>query len=198
MAPDILQNCFFGLPGGSQATFGRLLRPTRCPRSFSEQFWMILGGFWDPRTMKKHKKVLNCLQKTRLSRFLLGACRRSATSSQNHPRSIPRDPKSDPGGVKSGPGEPQERPGRGSGAARRHPKIGLYALLPAGEPQERPGEAQEPPQRGPGSDFGASRASFGSFLGAPGTSFLSFFGAVQGRCACSHYVPQMLGRRVPR
>ena len=36
-----------------------------------------------------------------------------------------------------------------------------------------------------------------SFLGAPGTSFSSFFGAVQGRCACCHCVPQMLGRRVP-
>ena len=59
---------------------------------------------------------MNCLQKIRCSRFLLGACRRSAKSSQNHPRSAPRDPKSDPGGVKSGPGEPQERPGRGPGA----------------------------------------------------------------------------------
>ena len=125
--------------------------------------------------MKNHEKVLYSLQKTSFSRFPLRAFRRSATSSQNHPRSIPRDAKSDPGGVKSGPGEPQERPGRGSGAARRHPKIGLYALLPAGEPQERPGEAQEPPQRGPASDFGASRVSFGSCLGAPGTSFLSFF-----------------------
>ena len=36
-----------------------------------------------------------------------------------------------------------------------------------------------------------------SFLGAPGSSFSSFFGAVQGRCACCHCVPQMLGRRVP-
>ena len=139
---------------------------------------------------------MNCLQKTRFSRFALGACRRSAESSQNHPRSAPRDPESDPGGVKSGPGEPQERPGRGPGAARRHPKIGLNALWPP-EPQERPGEAQEPPQRGSGSDFGASRASFGSFWGAPGTSFSSFFGAVQGRCACCHCVPQILGRRVP-
>ena len=34
-------------------------------------------------------------------------------------------------------------------------------------------------------------------MGAPGTSFSSFFGAVQGRCACCHCVPQMLGRRVP-
>ena len=198
MIPDILPNFVSGLPLASQAAFGTLFRPTLCPRSSSERCWSILERFLDPRTMKNHEKVLYCLQKTSFSRFPLRAFRRSATSSQNHPRSIPRDAKSDPGGVKSGPGEPQERPGRGSGAARRHPKIGLYALLPAGEPQERPGEAQEPPQRGPASDFGASRASFGSFLGAPGTSFLSFFGAVQGRCACSHYVPQMLGRRVPR
>ena len=34
-------------------------------------------------------------------------------------------------------------------------------------------------------------------MGVPGTSFSSFFGAVQGRCACCHCVPQMLGRRVP-
>ena len=78
------------------------------------------GRFWED-------SGLNCLQKTRFSRFALGACRRSAESSQNHPRSAPRDPESDPGGVKSGPGEPQERPGRGPGAARRHPKIGLNA-----------------------------------------------------------------------
>ena len=141
MAPDILLNRLSGLPGASQVTLGTLLRPTRCPRSFSERFWTILGRFWDPRTMKKHQKALNCLQKTRFSRFLLGACRRSAKSSQNHPRSAPRDPKSDPGGVKSGPGQPQERPGRGPGAARRHLKIGLNALLPPESPKsarERP------------------------------------------------------------
>ena len=136
---------------------------------------------------------MNCLQKTRFSLFLLGACRRSAKSSQNHPRSAPRDPKSDPGDVKSGPGEPQERPGRGPGAARRHPNIGLNALSPPESPKR-------PLQRAPGSDFEASRASFGSFLGAPGTSFPSYFNAFQGRCACchssSHCVPEMLGRRV--
>ena len=85
--------------------------------------------------------MLDCLQKTRFSRFSLGVCRRSAKSSQNHPRSAPRDPKSDPGGVKSGPGEPQERPGRGPGAARRHLKISLNALLPPESPKsarERP------------------------------------------------------------
>ena len=38
---------------------------------------------------------------------------------------------------------------------------------------------------------------FESFLGAAGTSCSSFFGAVQGRCACCHCVPQILGRRVP-
>ena len=69
----------------------------------------------------------------------------------------------------------------------RHLKICLNALLLP----ESPKSARERP-RSP------SWASFGSFWGAPGTSFLSFFGAVQGRCACSHYVPQMLGRRVPR
>ena len=93
--------------------------------------------------MKKHQKALNCLQKTRFSRFLLGACRRSAKSSQNHPRSAPRDPKSDPGGVKSGPGQPQERPGRGPGAARRHLKIGLNALLPPRAPGRGPGVTPE-------------------------------------------------------
>ena len=74
---------------------------------------------------------------------MLGVCRRSAKSSQNHPRSAPRDPKSDPGGVKSGPGEPQERPGRGPGAARRHLKIGLNALLPPRAPGRGPGATPE-------------------------------------------------------
>ena len=162
MAPDILQNCFFGLPGGSQATFGRLLRPTRCPRSFSEQFWMILGGFWDPRTMKKHQKALNCLQKTRFSRFLLGACRRSAKSSQNHPRSAPRDPKSDPGGVKRGPGQPQERPGRDPGAARSRQEAPenrskrTFAPKSARErPRSHPREVLEAILEPPGPDLGA-------------------------------------------
>ena len=93
-----------------------------------------------------------------------------------------------------GPRAPRERPRSRQEAPQNRSK----RAFAAGEPQERPGETQEPPQRAPGSDFGASRASFGSFLGAPGTSFLSSSGAVQGRCACSHYVPQMLGRRVPR
>ena len=87
--------------------------------------------------------MLNCLQKTRFSRISLGVCRRSAKSSQNHPRSAPRDPKSDPGGVKSGPGQPQERPGRGPGAARRHLKIGLNALLPPRAPGRGPGVTPE-------------------------------------------------------
>ena len=52
MAPDILLNRVSGLPGASQATFGTLLRPTRCPRSSSERFWTMLKCFWGPRTMK--------------------------------------------------------------------------------------------------------------------------------------------------
>ena len=119
---------------------------------------------------------------------MLGACRRSAKSSQNHPRSAPRDPKSDPGGVKSGPGEPQERPGRGPGAARFQTRFG-----------RRMGRQRSP--RASWKRFWSLRGLiwevFDRFLGAPGTSFSSFFGAVQGRCACCHCVPQMLGRRVP-
>ena len=177
MIPDILPNFVSGLPLASQAAFGTLFRPTLCPRSSSERCWSILERILDPRTMKNHEKVLYCLQKTSFSRFPLRAFRRSATSSQNTPWSIPRHPNSGPGGAKRGPGEIQERPGRGPGAARSHHKIVLNPLWPPESPKSAPGEAQEPPQRPPGSDFGASRASFGSFLGAPRTSFSSFFGA---------------------
>ena len=110
-----------------------------------------------------------------------------------------------PQGPQKRPRRRQERSRRAPRAPRERPRSRQEApqnrskrAFAAGEPQERPGETQEPPQRAPGSDFGASRASFGSFWGAPGTSFLRFSGTVQGRCACSHYVPQILGRRVPR
>ena len=161
-------------------------------------FRTILGGFWDPRTMKKHEKVLNCLQKNKVFTIF-------AWSLQKERKKLTKPSPERPQGPQKRPRRRQERSRRAPRAPRERPRSRQEApenrskrTFAAGEPQERPGEAQEPPQRGPGSDFGASRASFGSFLGAPGTSFLSFFGAVQGRCACSHYVPQMLGRRVPR
>ena len=154
MIPDILPNFVSGLPLASQAAFGTLFRPTLCPRSSSERCWSILERFLDPRTMKNHEKVLYCLQKTTFSRFPLRAFRRSATSSQNHPRSIPRDPKSDPGGVKSGPGEPQERPGR-AGAARRHPQIRAFARR----------RAPRAPGRGPGATSERSCKRFWSLPG---------------------------------
>ena len=60
-------------------------------------------------------------------------------------------------------------------------------------PRERPRGLLEAILEPPGLHL---EVFFGSFLGAPGTSFSSFFGAVQGRCACCHCVPQMLGRRI--
>ena len=150
MIPDILPNFVSGLPLASQAAVGKVFRPTLCPRSSSERCWSILERFGDPITMKKHQQVLYCLQKTRFPRFSLRAFRRSATSSQNHPLSIPRDPKSGSGGAKRGPGEIQERPGRGPGAARRHPQIVLNSLWPPESSKSAPGEVQEPSWSLPG------------------------------------------------
>ena len=74
-----------------------------------------------------------------------------------------------PQGPQKRPRRRQERSRRAPRAPRERPRSRQEApqnrskrAFAAGEPQERPGETQEPPQRAPGSDFGASRASFGS------------------------------------
>jgi len=198
MSPDIRLNRLSGFPGASQGTLGILLRPARCPRSFSERFWTIRGGLWGPGTMKKTLKSDRLSTKNKVFTIF-------AWSLQKERQKLTKPSPERPQGPQKRPRRRQERSRRAPRAPRERPRSRQEApenrskrTFAAGEPQERPGEAQEPPQRGPGSDFGASRASFGSLLGAPGTSFLSFFRAVQGRCACSHCVPQMLGRRVPR
>ena len=112
-------------------------------------------------------------------------------ASPGTPKATPEASRAAPESPKSAPGEAQEPPGgtpksvytrfcppESPKSARERPRSHLRELLEA---------ILEPP-----------RPHLGAFLGAPGTSFLSCFGAVQGRCACSHYVPQMLGRRVPR
>ena len=122
MAPDILVNRASGLPGASQATFGRLLRPTRCPRSFSERFWTILGGFWDPRTMKKTLKSVELSAKNKVFTIF-------AWSLQKERQKLTKPSPERPQG-------PQKRPRRRQERSRRAPRA----------PRERPRSRQEAPE----------------------------------------------------
>ena len=115
MAPGILPNRVSSLPGASQATFGTLLRPTRCPRSFSERFWTILGGLWDPRTMKNIKSVELSAKNKVFTIF--------AWSLQKERQKLTKPSPERPQGPQKRPRRRQERsrrapraPGRGPGA----------------------------------------------------------------------------------
>ena len=155
---------------------------------------MILGGFWVPKTMTKTLKSVEPSAKNKVFTIF-------AWSLQKERQKLTKPSPERPQGPQKRPRRRQERSRRAPRAPRERPRSRQEAPENRSKRTFAPKsarEAQESPQRGPGSDFGASRASFGSFLGAPGTSFLRFSGTVQGRCACSHYVPQMLGRRVPR
>ena len=118
-------------------------------------------------------------------------------SLQKKRKKLPKRPAERPQGPQKLPRRRQERPQRAPRAPRERPRSRQEPPQNRTEPALAAGWAPKGPPEPLGSDIGASGASFGSFVGYPGTSFPSFFGAFQGRCACCHCVPEILGRRVP-
>ena len=110
---------------------------------------MILGGFWDPRTMKKTLKSVELSAKIKVFTIF-------AWSLQKERKKLTKPSPERPQGPQKRPRRRQERSRTAPRAPRERPRSRQEApenlskrTFAAGEPQERPGEAQEPPQRAP-------------------------------------------------